>query len=60
MLEYFLNMLVMFGHIIWVDEYIIQIDHNTDIQKIGKNIIYKLLKSYRNISKIKGHYRLLK
>ena len=30
-LEYLFYMLVMFGHVIQVDEYIIQIDHNTDI-----------------------------
>ena len=51
MLEYFLNMPVMFGHIVQVDEYIIQIDHNTDIQKIRENIIHKLLEGYRSISK---------
>jgi len=34
MLEYFFNMPVMFGHVIQVDEYIIQIDHDTDIKKI--------------------------
>ena len=31
MLEYFLNMLVMFKHVIQVDEYIIQIEYNIDI-----------------------------
>ena len=31
MLEYFLNMLVMFKHVIQVDEYIIQIDYDIDI-----------------------------
>jgi len=31
MLEHFFYMLVMFGHVIRVDEYIIQINHDTDI-----------------------------
>ena len=31
MFEYFFYMPVMFGHVIQVDEYIIQINHNTDI-----------------------------
>jgi len=57
MLEYFLNMLVVFGHIIQVDEYIIQIDHNTDIQKVRENIIHKSLKYYRSIDKTKEHYK---
>ena len=37
-------MLVMFRYIIRVDEYIIQLDHDTDIQKIRENVIHKLLK----------------
>jgi len=53
-------MLVIFGHVIQVDEYIIQIDHNTDIQKIRENIIYKLLKGYGSIGKTEGYYRPLK
>jgi len=60
MLEYFFNMSLMFGHIIGVNKYIIQIDHNTDIQEIRENIVYELLKSYRNISKTKRYYRLFK
>jgi len=51
-------MLVMFGYVIRVDEYIIQIDHNTDIQKVRENIIHELLKGYGSISKTKRHYRL--
>jgi len=35
-LEYFLNMPVMFGHVIQVDEYIIQIDHDTEVQKVRR------------------------
>ena len=56
MLEYFFNILVMFRHVIWVDEYIIQIDHNIDIQKVGKNIVYELLKGCKSIGKTEGHY----
>ena len=60
MLEYFFYMLVMFGHVIQVDEYIIQIDHNTDIQKIRENVIYELLEGHGSISKIERHYRPFK
>jgi len=59
MLEYFFYMLVMFGHV-QVDEYIIQIDHNTNIQEIGENVIHELLKGCRSISKTEGNYRLFK
>jgi len=60
MLEYFLNMLAMFGHVIWVDKYIIQIDYDTDIQKVRKKVIYESLKDYGSISKTKGHCRPFK
>ena len=55
-LEYFFNMPVMFRHVIQVDKYIIQIDHNTDIQKIRENIVYELLEDCRSISKTKRYY----
>jgi len=51
---------VMLRHVIQVDEYIIQIDHNTDIQKIGENVIHELLEGHGSISKTERHYRLLK
>ena len=60
MLEHFFYMLVMFRHVIWVDEYIIQIDHNTNIQKVRENVIYELLEGCRSISKIEIHYRPFK
>jgi len=53
-------MLVMFGHVIRVDEYIIQIDYNTDIQKVGENVVHELLEDHGSIDKTKEHYRLFK
>jgi len=60
MLKYFFYMLVMLGHVIRVDEYIIQIDHGTDIQKVGENVVHELLEDHRSIGKTEGHYRLFK
>jgi len=60
MLEYFFYMPVMLGHVIQVDEYIIQIDHNTDIQKVRKNFVHELLEGRGSIGKTEGHYRLFK
>ena len=60
MLEYFFYMPVMFGHIIQVDEYIIQIDHNTDIQNIRENVVHELPEGHRSIGKTKRHYRPFK
>ena len=60
MLEHFFYILVMFGHAIRVDEYIIQIDYNINIQKVRENVIHELLKGYGSISKTKRYYRLFK
>ena len=59
-LEYFFYILVMFRHVIRVDDYIIQIDYNTDIQKIRENVVHELLEGHRSISKTKGYYRPFK
>jgi len=53
-------MLVMLGHVIRVDKYIIQIDHDTDIQKVGENGVHESLKGRGSIGKAKGHYRPFK
>ena len=37
--EYLFHILAVCRHIIWVDKYIVQIDYNTDIQKIRENFI---------------------
>jgi len=60
MLEYFFHMPVMFGHVIRVDEYVIQIYHNIDIQKVGENVVHELLENHRSIGKAEGHYRPFK
>jgi len=52
-------MLVMFRYVIWVDEYIIKIDYDTDIQKIGEEVIHELLEGYRSIGKTEEYYKLL-
>ena len=58
--EYFFYMSVIFRHVIRVDEYIIQIDHDTDIQKVGENVIHESLKGHRSIGKTEGDYRPFK
>jgi len=60
MLEYFFHMLVMLGHVIRADKYIIQIDHNTDIQKVRENVVHESLEGCGSIGKTKGHYRPFK
>jgi len=59
-LGYFLNMLAMFRHVVSVGEYIIQIGHDTNIQKVREEIIHKLLEDHKNIGKTEEHYKLLK
>ena len=59
-LEYFFYMLVMIGHVIRVDEYVIQIDHDTNIQNVRENVIHELLEGHRSIGKTKEYYRTFK
>jgi len=59
-LEYFFYMLVMFGHVIQVDKYVIQIDHNIDIQKVRENVIHESLEGCRSIDKTERYYRPFK
>jgi len=51
--EHFLNMLVVYRHVIRVDEYIIKVDYNTNIQKIRKYDVHELPEDYGSIGKIK-------
>jgi len=60
MLKYFFYILVMLGHVIRVDEYIIQVNHNTDIQKIRENIVHESVENCGSIGKAEGHYRPFK
>ena len=60
MLEYFFYMPVMLRHVIWVDKYIIQIDHDTDIEKVRENVIHESLEDHRSIGKTEGYYRPFK
>jgi len=60
MLEYFFYMLVMLGHVIQVDKYIIQIDNDTDIQKVRENVVHKSLKGHGSIGKTERYYRPFK
>ena len=53
MFEYFLDMPAICRYVIRKDEYIIQIDHDSDIQKIGKKVIHELLKGQKSIGKTK-------
>ena len=59
-LEYFFHIPVMFGHVIQVNEYIIQIDHNTDIQKVREDVVYESLEGHGSIGKAEGYYRPFK
>lgn len=58
--EHFLDIPVMFGHVIGVDKYIIQIYYNTNIQKIRKEVVHESLKGHRSISQIKEYYKSFK
>ena len=60
MLKYLFYIPVMFGHVICVDKYIIQINHDTNIQKVGENVVHESLEGCRNIGITKRYYRPFK
>ncbi|KIK76261.1 hypothetical protein PAXRUDRAFT_170434 [Paxillus rubicundulus Ve08.2h10] len=59
LVEYFLDMLFVRGHILGVDEDVIQIDYDTNIEHISKDGIDELLKSCQSIGQTKQHYKPL-
>jgi len=54
--EYLLNMGLVLGHIVRVDENVIQVDDDCDIDHIRKNIVHKSLKGCGCIGKPFRHY----
>jgi len=58
--EYFLNMGLVLGHIVRVDEDVIQIDDDCDVNHICENVVHKSLKGCRCISNPFRHYQPLK
>jgi len=49
------NAPVAFQRFIQVDEYIIQIDHDTDIQKIRENVIYNMSEHHWHVKEVLKH-----
>jgi len=58
--EYFLNMGLVLGHIVRVDEDVIQIDDDCDINHVCENVIHKSLKGCGCIGEPFRHYQPLK
>lgn len=48
-------MLSMISHITRIDQNIIEIDYHTNIEKVRKNVVHKVLEDNRSISKTKRH-----
>jgi len=54
--EYFLNMGLVLGYIVRVDEDVIQIDDDCDINHVSEDVVHKLLKGCGCIGKPFRHY----
>ena len=48
-------MVLVLGYVIWIDENILEVHYYTYIEEVRKDIVYKLLKSYKSISKAKRY-----
>jgi len=59
-LKYFLDMGLVLGDIVGVDENVIQMDDDFDIDYICEDVVHKMLKSHWCINKPFGHYHPLK
>jgi hypothetical protein len=58
--EDFFDMLFVLGHIVRVDQDVIEVDNDTDVEEVAKDVIHELLKGRRGIGKSKGHYQPFK
>src|SRR5882724_8693558 len=54
--KYFSDMSLVFGNIVRVDEYIVQIDDDNDVNHVHENVVHKPLESCWGISKPFRHY----
>ena len=54
--KYFSDMSLVFGNIVRVDEYIVQIDDDNDVNHVRKNVVHKPLENCWGISKPFRHY----
>jgi len=51
-------MLYIISHVIRIDQNIIKIDYYTNIKKIRKDVIHKVLEGDRSVGETKEHKRL--
>ncbi|KIK75127.1 hypothetical protein PAXRUDRAFT_173708 [Paxillus rubicundulus Ve08.2h10] len=56
---YLTDMLFLEGHVLGVDEDVIQIDYNTNIEHISKDGIDELLESHQSVGQTERHYQPL-
>ncbi len=46
----------MLGHVVGIDEDIVQVDHDGDIKHVREDVVHKALESGRGVGKTEGHY----
>ena len=54
--EYFPDVSFVFGKVIGIDQYVIQIDNDIDVYHIHEDVVHELLKSCGSVSKAFWHY----
>ena len=54
-IQYFLDVILIFGHVIQVNENVVIIKYYIDVWKIEEDIVYELLEGYRSISEAKRY-----
>ncbi|KIK81461.1 hypothetical protein PAXRUDRAFT_156072, partial [Paxillus rubicundulus Ve08.2h10] len=54
--EYLVDVLLVRGHVLGIDEDVVQIDYDADIKHISKDCIDETLESRRSIGQTEQHY----
>jgi hypothetical protein len=58
--EDFFDVLFVLGHIVRVDQDVIEVDNDTDIEEVAEDVIHEALKGHRDVGKSEWHYQPFK
>ena len=53
--EYLADMLSVFGDVVGVDQYVVQVNHYRDVEHVGENVVHEMLEGGRRIRKSERH-----
>ena len=60
LVEDFFDVLFVLGHVVRVDEDVIEVDNDTDIEKVAEDVVHETLEGCGGIGKSEGHHQPFK